>query len=193
MIEPSQTSTEPIGTPPSARPARASSTAAVKNGSDGILVSSSYTIDSTVMSHSGADKLGIANALPIRLVMLATALAIALIASLGWYVWNSAQVFRQVEDRTFRLLELTGEFAYLNEAVQSSARLHVSTNDAGWLNRYEKVLARRNAALAEFRSMAPEVYEEPAAIELRDAYQHLLAIETQAFSLAAHDHAAMAG
>src|SRR3954449_6667971 len=111
------------------------------------------------MTPSGSDKLGGANALPIRLVMVATALALALIASLGWYVWNSDQVSRDVQDRTFRLLQLTGQIAYLNEAVQSSARLRVSTEDASWLTRYESMLARRNAALAEFRSLAPDVYE----------------------------------
>src|SRR6266550_1054250 len=137
------------------------------------------------MTPSGADKLGGANALPIRLVMVATALALALIASMGWYVWNSVQVLRQVEDRTFRLLELTGQISYLNEAVQSSARLNATTGDARWLDRYETMLAQRKAALAEFRSIAPDIYDGKAATDLRSAYESHLAIEARAFSLAA--------
>src|SRR6185295_12684672 len=101
------------------------------------------------MTPSGADKLGAANALPIRLVMLATALALALIASMGWYVWTSVQTLHEVQVRSFRLLALTGDIAYLNEAVWTSARLRMSTGEARWLDRYNSMLARRNAALAE--------------------------------------------
>src|SRR6185436_16696191 len=133
------------------------------------------------MTTSGADKLGAANASPIRLVMLATALALALIASMGWYVWNSMQVLREVEVRTFRLLSLTGEIAYLNETVWSSARLRFSTGEPRWMDRYQSMLARRNAALAEFRTLDPSLYESPAVKELLSANQNLHDIETQAF------------
>src|SRR2546423_15320040 len=104
------------------------------------------------------DKLGGANALPIRLVMLATLLALALTASMGWYVWNSVRVLHAVQDRTFRLLALTGQVSYLNEAVWASARLRMSTGEARWLDRYQSMLARRNDALAEFQTLAPDLY-----------------------------------
>ena len=68
------------------------------------------------MIPKGADKVGGAKALPIRLVMLATLLALALIASMGWYVWNSVRVLHAVQDRTFRLLALTGQVSYLSES-----------------------------------------------------------------------------
>src|SRR5215813_9789895 len=110
------------------------------------------------MTLSGADKGTGASALPIRLVMLATALALALIASLGWYVWNSVQVLREVQVRTFRLLSLTGEIAYLNESVWISARLRVSTGEPRWMDRYQSTLARRNTALAEFQTLDPNLY-----------------------------------
>src|ERR1700704_1089462 len=123
------------------------------------------------MTPAGSNKAGVANALPIRLVMLATALALALIASMGWYVWNSVQVLREVQVRTFRLLELTGEIAYLNESVWASARLRMSTGEARWLVRYQTMLARRNAALAQFQALAPDLYDSPAAGQLRSAGQ----------------------
>jgi signal transduction histidine kinase/ActR/RegA family two-component response regulator len=145
------------------------------------------------MSPSGPDKHAGANALPIRLVTVATALALALIASLGWYVWNSVQVLQQVQNRTFRLLELTGEIAYLNESIQSSARLRVSTGDAHWLDRYESMLARRNRALADFRTLAPEGYLGAAGSDLLDAYQKLASIEARAFSLARRNERERAG
>src|SRR5262249_22992704 len=103
------------------------------------------------MTASAASKVGGAQALPIRLVMLATVLALALIASMGWYVWNSLQILGAVQVRTFHLLKLTGEIAYLNESVWASARLRMLTGEDRWLERYEAMLARRNAALAEFR------------------------------------------
>src|SRR5712692_8161171 len=140
------------------------------------------------MTPAGSNKVGVANALPIRLVMLATALALALIASMGWYVWNSVQVLRAVQVRTFRLLSLTGEIAYLNESVWISARLRISTGERRWMDRYQSTLARRNAALVEFQTLDPNLYEGPAVSELRRANQNLHQMETQAFALAAAGH-----
>src|ERR1700730_4006598 len=144
------------------------------------------------MIPKGADKLGGANALPIRLVMLATLLSLALIASMGWYVWNSIQVLRGVQVRTFRLLALTGQVSYLNEAVWASARLRMSTGEARWLDRYQNMLARRNAALAQFQTLAPDLYASPAATTLHSADEKLRKMETQAFALAARGQSAAA-
>src|SRR5205809_5459587 len=116
------------------------------------------------MKSLAADKVNALNALPIRLVILATFLALALIASMGWYVWNSVQVLHEVQARTFRLLALTGEIAHLNESVWAAARLRISTHEARWLESYHTKLARRNAALAEFRRLAPDLYDSPFAI-----------------------------
>src|SRR5204863_3537658 len=115
------------------------------------------------MTSSGSDKVNAENALPIRLVMLATLLALTLIASMGWYVWNSVQVLRAVQVRTFRLLTVTGDIAYLNESVWTSARLRLSTGEEKWLDRYESMLTRRNTAFEEFRTLAPGLYDSPAA------------------------------
>src|SRR5437660_4878783 len=136
------------------------------------------------MTPAASNKVGVANALPIRLVMLATALALALIASMGWYVWNSVQVLREVQVRTFRLLSLTGEIAYLNESVWISARLRISTGEPRWMDRYQRTRARRNAALAEFQTLDPNLYLGPAVSELRSANQRLHEMETLAFTLA---------
>src|SRR6266478_4717124 len=137
------------------------------------------------MAPAGSKKVGVASALPIRLVMLATALALALIASMGWYVWNSVQVLHEVQVRTFRLLSLTGEISYLNESVWVSARLSMSTGQARWMDRYQSMVARRNAALDEFRTFDPALYDGLAVSELRSANDQLHGIEMQAFELAA--------
>src|SRR5258708_3054364 len=129
------------------------------------------------MTPSGADEVSGANALPIRLVMLATALALALIASMGWYVWNSVRVLHTVQLRTFRLLKLTGDVAYLDEAVSASARLRVSTSEERWPVRYRDLLASRAAALAEFHAVAPEICTSPAAVQLLAANAKLLKME----------------
>jgi signal transduction histidine kinase len=138
------------------------------------------------MIPKGPDKVGGANALPIRLVMIATLLALALIASMGWYVWNSVRVLRAVQARTFHLLALTGEISYLNESVWASARLRMATGEAGWLDSYHDMLARRKAPLAQFQALAPDLYNSPAASKLRSADEKLRDMETQAFALAAH-------
>ena len=145
------------------------------------------------MFPKGANKLGGANALPIRLVMLATLLALALISSMGWYVWNSLQVLGGVQVRTFRLLALTGQVSYLNEAVWASARLRMSTGEARWLDRYQSMLARRNAALAQFQTLAPDLYNSAAALTLRGADEKLRQMESQALGLAARGQSAAAG
>jgi hypothetical protein len=144
------------------------------------------------MTPSGADQVGGPNALPIRLVMLATALALALIASMGWYVWNSVEVLHEVQMRTFRLLSLTTEIAYLNEPIWTSARLRVTTGDERWRERYSSMLARRNAAIDQFRTLAPDLFENPAAIELRGASEKLRGLERQALALAAGGDSAQA-
>jgi len=102
------------------------------------------------------------------------------------------QVMRAVQERTFRLLALTGEIAYLNESVWASARLRMSTGDSGWLDRYQGMLARQNAALAQFHILAPDMYGSPAAGKLRDADEKLRRMETSAFALAARGESAAA-
>ena len=144
------------------------------------------------MTPSGADRVGGANALPIRLVMLATLLAVALIATMGWYVWNSVQVLREVQERTFRLLALTGEIAYLNESVWAAARLRMSTKDPAWLENYQRTLALQNAKLAQFQSLAPDLYDGSAAGTLRSADEKLRKMEKQAFALLARGDSAVA-
>ena len=144
------------------------------------------------MSMPAGDKVNEANALPIRLVISATFLALALIASMGWYVWNSVQVLHEVQVRTFHLLALTGEIADLNESVWASARLRLATKEPRWLERYRTTLARRNAALEEFRSLAPDLYDSPFAVELREANDRLAAIEASAFELAERGESAKA-
>ena len=122
--------------------------------------------------------------MPIRLVLFATALALALIASIGWYVWNSVQVLREVEARTFRLLELTGEMAYLDESLSSSARLRMSTGDPIWLDRYRNSLILRDRAIDQFREIGPEVAGSAPAKAMFEANRKLVAMEQQAFALA---------
>ena len=118
------------------------------------------------MFPKGADRVGGAKALPIRLVMVATLLALALIASMGWYVWNSVRVLHAVQDRTFRLLALTGRVSYLNEAVWASARLRMSTGEARWLDRYGSMMSRRNDALPVPNPCAGPI-QQRGAITLR--------------------------
>jgi hypothetical protein len=121
--------------------------------------------------------------LPIRLVMLATALALALIASLGWYIWNSVHVLREVQVRTFHVLDLTGRVAYFNEAVWTSARLR-SANEDWWEKRYRDSVQRRNQTVGQIRDLAPELYHSAAGVTLRDSNRRMEEIESQAIGLA---------
>ncbi len=141
------------------------------------------------MTPASTDRVGAPNPLPIRLVMVATALALALIAGMGWYVWSSVRVLHNVQVRTFRLLKLTGEIAYLDESVSASARLRVSTGEQRWLTQYRNQLVRRDAAAAEFHAVAPELSDAPAAVQLHRAGGALLEMENRAFTLAAQGDA----
>jgi signal transduction histidine kinase/CheY-like chemotaxis protein len=136
------------------------------------------------MRGNRADKRGAGQSLPIRLVMLATALALALIASLGWYIWNSVHVLSEVQVRTFRLLDLTGRITNLNEAAWTSARLRAANED-WWEKRYHESVQRRAEALSQMRNLAPEVYHSAAGVALRDANLRMEAFEQRAFALAA--------
>src|SRR6266852_4787742 len=54
------------------------------------------------------------------------------------------------------------------------------------------MLDTRNQALAQFQSLAPDIYESPAGRELRSANEKLLRFESQAFSLASRGQRAAA-
>ena len=132
-----------------------------------------------------------ANPLPIRLIMLATALALALIASLGWYVWDSVQSLRAVQARSFRLVELTGEITYLNEALWVSARLGTRAEEGNWLERYHRLAARRRAALEEFERLATSEFQSSAAqAGIAVASRRLAEIEQRALARARRGDAA---
>lgn len=121
-----------------------------------------------------------ANPLPIRLIMLATGLALALITALGWYVWNSVQVLKTVQQNTFSLLELTGDIRYLNEDLWISARLRTTSGEERWAAQYREQTTRRGEAFARFQELDPKLYSSPEAVALIKASNRMAAIEARA-------------
>src|SRR5579863_448244 len=144
------------------------------------------------MTRVGADKVGAAKALPIRLVMFATVLALAIILGLGWYTWSAGRALHESQAGAFRLLDLTGKIAYWNESVSAAARLAMSTGEAGWSERYQSSVAQRDAAMAQLHDLAPELYAGQPAQELRSADEKLLEMDAQASALARKGNAAAA-
>ena len=145
------------------------------------------------MNRAGANKISGANALPIRLVMFATVLALAIIAGLGWYTWTAGQALHEAQAGAFRQLELSGKIAYWNESVSAAARHAMSTGEAVWVDRYQDAVAqRRDAAVSQLRTLAPLLYASPPALELRSADEKLLEMDAQAFARAQRGDSAAA-
>ncbi len=123
------------------------------------------------------------NPLPIRLVMVATALALALIAGLGWYVWTSMQTVRSLRFRTFEAVAGASEIRGLNAAIVGACRLLVA-GEAESSGGCEDLRDRRRVLTASLASQFAAGSPRLLAGTLDESVRRLESIEAEALNLA---------
>jgi signal transduction histidine kinase/AmiR/NasT family two-component response regulator len=116
--------------------------------------------------------------------MLATVLALALIATLGWYVWSSVEAIQRVQGREGRLVELTAAMRHRNESLSLAAQLAIRTADPRWIERYQEILASRDAVLWELEALSGGKHTDPLVLEVLSAGRELAREEARAVDLA---------
>jgi len=127
----------------------------------------------------------LANPLPIKLVMVATALALALIAGLGWYVWTTITVMESAHALTEQGLATVGEIRSLHDAIAAYARLRLREGPQPWQDRYRALARRRDELLSALDARLASGPHAPRVRDLAEQAAALRSLEVQAFAKAA--------
>ncbi len=120
---------------------------------------------------------------PIRLLAVACALTVAVLAWLGWSVYDSNRLGILAEERSGRIAALRGRIVHLDEVLTMSIRMAASTGNPQWEERYRTFEPHLDAAIKEAMAIAPEAYSGDAAVETDAANMALVEMENRAFDL----------
>ncbi len=118
-----------------------------------------------------------------KLLTIPLGLTIGLCTGMSWYVWDSYKSFEKVQSQDLRIQKLSGEIAYFDELLTSSARLAAATGDKRWEKRYFSYVPKLDEALAEAQKLLPTILKSDAFTKTNTANEKLVALETQAFYL----------
>ncbi|MFN0171014.1 MAG: ATP-binding protein [Bryobacteraceae bacterium] len=124
--------------------------------------------------------------------MAATALAMALIAGLGWYVWTSVQTVRSLRFRTFEAVAGVGEIRGLNAAVMGACRLQAAGEPSAGAG-CEELRDRRRVLAANLANQFSAGRARMLADTLDGAVRSLESVEAEALNLARSGQARTAG
>src|SRR5215831_12873354 len=119
----------------------------------------------------------------VKILTAAVVLTMVFLVGVGWYVRDSYQTFKAMQQRDFRLQELNGRMTRLGEALTMSALMGAATGDPQWEERYQRLWPQLDTAIREAMALAPETYFTYAAAEMNAAYVKLVGMETRAFNL----------
>ncbi|GEM_PF-4094420 len=115
----------------------------------------------------------------ILTVFLTTFLVVVLLL---FYVWKSCQAFKDTNE-CFRLSELAGIIADLDDELTSSAKLYVDTGDSNWEKRYLKNELEQNKAINEAIASETKLYPGRALSKISDSSRKMADITNEAFKL----------
>lgn len=116
-----------------------------------------------------------------RLLTIPLILTLALMSGVSWYVWGTYRTLQQIQNRDMRILELSQQVNYLDEALTMSARMAVATGEQSWLNRYRRLEPIGIAAVEEAAQLVPSIFESRINQQFEQSAEQLFAIENQAF------------
>src|SRR5712691_10822689 len=123
---------------------------------------------------------------PVKLLAIATAFGLVLLAGLGWYILRASRAIASVREREFHSLEVLGAARFAHQNRTLSARLAVGAADPLWRKRHYNAVAQWRSAVAELQLLAPAEFVAGSGKELADSGARLLALDDQAFSLVGH-------
>jgi two-component system sensor histidine kinase/response regulator len=121
---------------------------------------------------------------PIKVLAVATAFGLTLLAGLGLYIWSAARAVSSVRTKEFRALEVLAIARDAIENRKTEARIGVATTDSRWRSRYPNPKAGWDIALAELRRLAPNELETDVGRRMVESSDRLVAIELAAFRFA---------
>jgi signal transduction histidine kinase len=111
-------------------------------------------------------------------------LTLVLFAPLAWMSAQSYQGFNQIQQREFRLRQLSDQITYYDEVLTMSARLHAATGDHSWEDRYRATEPKLDAIIQESIQLArSNGYQDSDSTQTDAANQELVALEHQSFAL----------
>ncbi len=125
---------------------------------------------------------------PVRIVMGASVLTIALVASVVWLSWEMYRTHEKIQAQEIRLRELDGTIIHLSEVLTTSTRLAAATDDQAWEARYLHFKSKLDAAIKEAAALEPAAVQGEAAQQVIAANAILAAMTRQAFDLARQGH-----
>jgi signal transduction histidine kinase len=119
---------------------------------------------------------------PTPLVMGTAGLTLLLFAPLAWMAGKSYQSFNRIQQREFRLRQLSDQITYYDEVLTMSARLNAATGDRQWEDRYHAAEPRLDALIQESTQLArSHGYQDGDSAQTDAANQELVAMEQQSF------------
>ena len=118
-------------------------------------------------------------------VMLAGALALGILAWLGWTGAGTRSEMRLAERQAVRVAELRGTFAYLDEWLTMSAHMAALSGEPRWIARYDEASPGLDAAIVEAVALATPEVGAALARTTEEARRGLAQMERAAFAMAA--------
>ncbi|MBE9028683.1 HAMP domain-containing histidine kinase [filamentous cyanobacterium LEGE 11480] len=124
---------------------------------------------------------------PNQLVMGTAALTLVLFAPLVWMTSQSYQSFKSIQEREFRLRQLSDQIIYYDEVLTMTTWLKVTTGDKNWEKRYWKVKPKLTKVLAEATTLAAATQIDDNQVKTNEADDKLAELETEVFRLIKQD------
>ena len=118
-------------------------------------------------------------------VLLAGALALVVLAWLGWTGTETRNAMHVSERQALRVAELRGTFTYLDEWLTMSANMAALTGEARWASRYEEAAPDLAAAISEAVALSTPSLSAALAQTTEEARRGLTQMERVALAMAA--------
>jgi len=122
---------------------------------------------------------------PTFRVVFATVLTVAVCAWLGWQAYDNMRFADRIDLESGRFETLRGEILRLDEVLTMSAQMGAATGAVRWQQRYDQAAPELDSAIESVTELAPLRTIAESAARLKAANSALVAMEAQAFTLAA--------
>ena len=120
---------------------------------------------------------------PTKLVGVATALTLAVLAWLSWFVFDTYKFVQDTNTRIIGLESARGDIIHLDEVSTMSASMAAATGEIEWIDRYWRFEPKLDAAIQQALDIARRPDIEDAIRETDAANTELVMMENQAFAL----------
>jgi signal transduction histidine kinase/CheY-like chemotaxis protein len=125
----------------------------------------------------------------IKTFMVVVVLTIGLFASLVWHTWDTFRHLETTQKTYFRLIELSGSIAHLDEVRTMCAQMAAATGDLEWEARYRSFATKLDDAIKEAVFLGQAFSLQDAADKTDTANLQLVDMENRAFNLMRHGQA----